>query len=330
MANKPSGTKPPNGGNDPGKRADAAPTAVPRPRGWSRLILAIGLPLAILSGVEAGLRLCGFGYPTSFFLSDEVMGRPAWVNNWQFGRRFFPPEGDRKSHPLVMPRQKPVGTIRVFVLGESAALGYPAPEYGFSRMLEVLLSDRFPNRKFEVFNLSIVAINSHVILPIARECAGHEGDLWVIYMGNNEVIGPFGGHEVNGVKSPSTTLVRAVLALRTLRLGQILEGALNKMRARTSLSTQWKGMQTFVGKPPMARDDPSTHRVWRNFQQNLEAILRAGREAGVPIILSTMACNLKDCSPFASLHRPDLTANQQSAWEATVHRGLEAGGKRSL
>jgi tetratricopeptide (TPR) repeat protein len=329
MATNSSSSEPQSGGNDPGAPTDEAPGPVPWKRRWLRHLLAFALPLVVLLGLEAGLRWCGFGYPTAFFLRREVGGQPAWVNNWQFGRRFFPSEGNRKSYPLVMPQRKPPGTIRVFVLGESAALGYPAPEYGFSRMLEVLLRDRFPNRKFEVFNLSVVAVNSHVILPIARECARHDGDLWVIYMGNNEEIGPFGGHEVNGVKAPPAALVRASLAIQTWRIGQLLEAALDRLRLGTGLATHWKGMETFTGKSPVARDDPGTHRVWRNFQSNLEAILQAGRKSGVPIILSTLACNLKDCSPFASLHRPDLTAPEQSEWEAAFHKGLEreAGGQ---
>jgi len=42
--------------------------------------------------------------------------------------------------------QKPLGTVRIFVLGESVALGIPASEYGFSRMLGALLRNRFPAR----------------------------------------------------------------------------------------------------------------------------------------------------------------------------------------
>ncbi|MGB8368108.1 MAG: hypothetical protein WCF71_02315 [Verrucomicrobiia bacterium] len=77
-------------------------------------------------------------------------------------------------------------------MGESAARGEPEPPYAASRYLETLLNERFPNTHFEVINLGITAINSHVILPIARDCAHADGDLWIIYMGNNEMVGPFG------------------------------------------------------------------------------------------------------------------------------------------
>ena len=37
----------------------------------------------------------------------------------------------------------------------------------------------------------MAAINSHVVLPIAKDAARYEPDLFVVYLGNNEVIGPF-------------------------------------------------------------------------------------------------------------------------------------------
>ncbi len=55
----------------------------------------------------------------------------------------------------------------------------------------------------------MTAINSHVILPIARDCAAQNGDFWVIYMGNNEVVGPYGSGTVFGAQAANLALVRA-------------------------------------------------------------------------------------------------------------------------
>ena len=285
------------------------------------------MPAVFFLALEGTLRLAGYGYRTSFFVSREVNGQSVWVDNWQFGWRFMPRSLARSPRPLAMPQQKAAGTTRIFVLGESAALGIPAPAYGFSRMLGVLLRERFPDRKFEVINVSVVAINSHVILPIARECARRDGDLWVIYMGNNEVIGPFGASGILGGKAPLLPVIRASLALKTTRLGQLLDAGMQWLRGGTEASQQWRGMQMW--KETVGRDDPRIRRVHDYFQRNLAAILQAGEQAGIPIILSTVACNLKDCSPFASRHRPDLTPAQLAEWESAFHAGvaLEAGGK---
>ncbi len=127
----------------------------------------MGVTVIFLLTLEGALRLAGYGYRTPFFVSREVAGYSVWVENWQFGWRFMSRTLARSPRPLAMPQQKAADTTRIFVMGESAALGIPAPGYGFSRILGVLLRERFPDRKFEVINVSVVAINSHVILLIA-------------------------------------------------------------------------------------------------------------------------------------------------------------------
>src|SRR5262249_52344424 len=44
--------------------------------------------------------------------------------------------------------------------------------------------------------------------------------------------------------------------------------------------------------------------------------------AGVPVLLSTVACNLKDCGPFASVHSKALNENQTGAWEQAWREGI--------
>ena len=174
----------------------------PRRKWLFRLIALVVLPLLFLGGLEVVLRLAGYGYATGFFEKIRVGGKGLLVNNENFSLRFFPPQLARWPGPVMMEAKKPADTYRIFILGESAARGEPEPPYAASRYLEALLRERFPEHAFEVVNLGITAINSHVILPIARECAQADGDLWIIYMGNNEMVGPFGAATVFGAKAP--------------------------------------------------------------------------------------------------------------------------------
>jgi hypothetical protein len=157
-----------------------------------RLLIAIGVPLVFFGMMELVLRLVGFGYPTGFFLTSHRDGQKVLVQNNQFGWRFFGAAMARIPEPVCLPQVKEPNTVRIVVFGESAALGDPQPRFGVPRMLEAMLELRYPGTHFEVVNAAIVAINSNVILPIARDCAGAGADIWVIYMGNNEVVGPFG------------------------------------------------------------------------------------------------------------------------------------------
>ena len=75
-------------------------------------------------------------------------------------------------------------------------------------------------------------------------------------------------------------------------------------------------------------DDPNRLRAYENFKKNLEDILRAGHNAGVPVILSTVGSNLKDCAPFGSLHAASLNETQKTEWDGFYREGiaLESAG----
>src|ERR1700757_742822 len=107
-----------------------------------------------------------------------------------------------------IPKTKAPGTYRIFVLGESAAMGDPDSAYGFSRYLEVMLRERYPATRFEVVNTGSVAINSHVTLQIAEGLAKEKPDLFILYSGNNEVVGPYG---------PGTALTASGMTLPVIR-----------------------------------------------------------------------------------------------------------------
>ena len=282
--------------------------------------------MAVLIGTECILLLLGFGYSTSFFRGRQINGHAVLTENPDFGRRFFPPGLVRYAQPFVVPAHKPPGTLRVFVLGESAAMGDPDFKFGLPKMLEVLLRERFPDRHIEVINTAVVAIDSHVILPIARDCARHEGDLWVIYMGNNEMIGPFGSASVFGARAPALPLVRAGLWLKSTRLGQLFDAGLRLVRSGNQLRPEWAGMEMMANQRVPA-DSPATQIVYRHFARNLADLLETGARAHVPILLCTVATNLKDCAPFASLHRPGLTAVDLAQWEKSYAAGIAAQEK---
>jgi len=301
---------------------DKLPARIPPRRLWLfRFCAAILVPLAVVGGLELGLRLFGYGYPTSFFLQTKINGQDYFVPNDKFGFRFFPAALARTPAAQRMAVKKSPDTYRIFVFGESAAMGDPDPSYGAWRYLQTLLRERYPGTDFEVICVAMTAINSHAILPIARECARRDGDLWIIYMGNNEMVGPFGASTVFGSRAPGTTLVRASLAVKTTRVGQWLDSLMQRWGIQATAPKTWGGLNMFENHQ-LRFDDPNRLRVYENFKKNLADILRAGHRAGVPIILSTVGSNLKDCAPFASLHGAKFNATQKAEWDAAYQHGI--------
>src|SRR5271168_2367790 len=195
--------------------------------------------LCLLLAIEAGLRLFGVGYSADLTVPCSLQGRTASCYNLFFPAPFFPPGMIKTPQAYAIPAEKPPGTYRIFVLGESVAMGDPDPAYAFSRYLEVMLRGRFPSMKFEVVNTGSVAINSHVLLPIARGLAKQRPDLFIIYSGNNEVVGPYGPGTALTASSMSLPLIRGNIFVRSSRIGQLLTKVGTKKR-------EWGGMAMFL------------------------------------------------------------------------------------
>ena len=157
-----------------------------------------------------------------------------------------------------------------------------------------MLEEQFPDEKFEVINTAMTAINSHVVREIAEDVVEIDADVWVIYMGNNEVYGPFGAGTVFGSQAPPVGAVRAGLVFKETRTGQWLG---NLMGGERDGPKSWGGMEMFL-KQQVAEDDERLDRVYENYRENLEAIIEEGKKAGAKVVVSSVVVNLADCPPL--------------------------------
>ncbi|MGA2496623.1 MAG: tetratricopeptide repeat protein [Tepidisphaeraceae bacterium] len=294
-------------------------------RGWRkwamRLLLLVASPVVCVLLLEALLWVCGYGRPTAYLLLDSGTG--CWTRNDQFTWQFAPPRAAPSGDQLRIPDSKPPGTFRIFIIGESAAMGTPDGSYSFGRMLESMLRSRYPNRRFEVHTAAMTAINSHVLLPLARDCAARQPDLCILYIGNNEVTGPFGPSTVFKSFSPNLGLIRAGIFVRSTRTGQWLSSLLSRDGKNGAGPIEWKGMATFAtGIIPAS--DPRRQGIYAHYRRNLEDIVAACHGGGARVMLCTVGVNLQDSPPFASLHRVGLSDAELKQWQAAVDRGIAA------
>jgi tetratricopeptide (TPR) repeat protein len=254
---------------------------------------SLAIALASLLIAEAALRVSGAGFEPRFFLRGEDGDLHA---NRHFGRLFFPESLVREGVTVQFTDPKSEGAFRVFVLGESAAMGFPSPQFGLPRVIECLARESFPGRRVEVINAAMAGINSHAVRRIAAECANFQPDAFVVYAGNNEVIGPFGPGTAFGRDTASLARARLATAIRTTKVGQWIDGLLDRMAGRQNL--RWLGLQMFAGKR-VAAEDPQMATVRDNFRANLRDILQIAADRGVETVLCTMAVNLRDFVPLA-------------------------------
>ena len=286
-----------------------------------RLLLAAAAPVVFFCALEGALRLGGYGKPTELFIPDATPGYDR--TNPNFTAPFIPPSFGIQPLNFRILRHKAPHTLRIFVLGESAAQGMPEPDFGFAAQLRARLRAQFPGRDLELFNLGITAVNSHVVRRAVRQALELEPDLLVIYMGNNEVVGPYGPGCAYLSTTPPLPLIRASVWLRGTRTGQLLAGLFARLAPSGARVRGWQGMETF-SDDAVRGDDPGLEAVYRNFAANLQDMLEVARACGTRVVLSTVVANLKDSAPFISRHRQDLSADEARAWKAAFDAGVIA------
>jgi len=288
------------------------------------IITTIGLPILFLVLIELSLVLIGYGHPSDyldFFLTRTIDGKEYTQSNSKFHLQFFPANLPLAQLETTISKDKDDSTVRIFVLGGSAAHGFPDPDFGFSRLLETILQIQYPNLNFEVVNTAMIAINSHVVYEIAKSVSDQQGNIAIILMGNNEVVGPYGPGTVFQSFIDSLFMIRTGLAVKRSRIGQLIGNIVARFQPNDEKLTDWKGMETFIANK-VSKDDIRLASVYRHFRQNLADMIDILLDSGQKVVVSTVPVNLRDTAPFASLHDPELGKTELERWNRLYNEGI--------
>lgn len=302
----------------------------PKVNKWRQLFFRVVsitvIPVVLFITVEFGLRISNYGYPANIAVVRDIDGQKYYCNNVKFGWQFFPKNISRESDGFVFPKIKSPDTYRIFIVGGSAAQGTPDSSYGFGRILRVMLKDQYPGITFEVINAAMPAINSHVVLPIVKDCVNFSPDLFIVYLGNNEIVGPYGAGTVFSPMAPSLSAIRTSISVKSTKIGQLLETMLRFLVKPKNTPKSWDGMAMFLEKQ-IRFDSEELKDVYSNFTENLLDICRIINKSETKAILCTVGTNLKDCPPFASKHDPDISNEKLANWEKLYQEGVELESK---
>jgi tetratricopeptide (TPR) repeat protein len=276
-------------------------------RGRYALLLAITLlfPVLIFGAVEGVLRIARPALGLPLFIPAHFVNGDYLVANPAVGARWFAGiENAPAPAPEMFAQRKPDRAFRVFVLGESAAAGFPYPRnVTFSRLLRDALRDVLPGDSVEVVNLGIAATNSFAMLDIASEVADQRPNAVLIYAGHNEYYGALGAASRVSVPGGGSG-VRLYLRLLRMRSMLALRNAVAAIRKRDSSSED--NLEAASLMEVLARDrqvplESATYRRGASqFQTNLESIVRVFTRDGIPVLIASIASNLRDQPPFAA------------------------------
>jgi tetratricopeptide (TPR) repeat protein len=288
-------------------------------------IATILIPLLFFVLLEIVLRLADVGTSFDYFHTVDIEGQAHFQENPQFADQFYPPALNIGPLENTFAEERDPGQTRVYVLGGSAAMGFPHKNHGLDRHLGALLRAALPGRRIEIINTAMTSVNSHVVYEVARSLPENSADFAVILMGNNEVVGPYGPGTFNQNFLSSLSLIRGLQALKRTRIWQALDSlmmGINPSDARQEL--EWEGMQMFTnfGVP---HDDPRMDSVYSHYENNLRDIVDILHSKGFYVVLSSVPVNFRHSAPFSSVHAGALSDEQLARWGA-----LSQAGSRSL
>ena len=285
------------------------------------LVVTLLVPVVLWLALEAGLRLFDRdgGLPL-FVQAPEGDGRYLMANP-RVARRYFASEKNPPAPTTeLFAAERPANAFRVFVLGESAAAGFPYPANGsFSRQLRDALRDVLPGDSVEVVNLAIAATNSYTMQDLSDEVVAAHPDAVLIYAGHNEYYGALGVASSVGGGAAQPALVRVYLRLLGLRTFLVLRDGVASLRQQAAAGAASGGEGAASLMEVLARDQQiplggeSYLAGLSQFSGNLERIVARLRSSGVTVFVASVASNERDLPPLAA------PANDQPAGAREVY-----------
>jgi hypothetical protein len=253
----------------------------------------------------------------SFFERTTVDGVEVWAVDH--------PEAYR-ARQVRIPVHKPERAFRVFCLGESASAGWPHPPSEiFSAYLEQALQRAWPERTLEVYNVSAHAYAAYRVRLIFEQVLEFEPDLLVLWTGNNEFL------ESRSYRTWLPALRRVDQAARRLQLYRWLESVIapalfpDRTLSARQREGETAGLESKLSQMalPLRSDPEQFEAVLRHYRETVQAMARAARARGVPLLLLTVPVNLRDWEPNAS--RSALAGDERARFQGALD-----GGRGSL
>ncbi|MBN2164369.1 MAG: SGNH/GDSL hydrolase family protein, partial [Pontiellaceae bacterium] len=313
------------GGKRPQRlKNDSRPTSIRRPKRILFQILAVLLSVAVLMLAELILRLCGFGGYAPFFRNVGPVAGGTLVTTDQAGARswFFNSDLAGETTPYAFLDPKPPNTFRIFIVGGSAAKGWPNPRnLTSSAFLQAMLQDAWPERPVEVINLGTVAVASYPVMNIMTEALNFDPDLVIIETGNNEFYGAYGVASTSRAGSKPWTLA----ATRLLHSSAMVQ-ALEKLLFPSQPDMQHTLMEIMSDQNHIAPNDWRRTAAANNLYHNVGAMITRCQARGVPVLVCSVPTsenNLAPIGPAAS----DVPASEQARVHFQQARALAAEGK---
>ena len=264
------------------------------------------IPFVILLVFEGVLRLSGYGDNLDLFIRNSTEGYEKYmIVNPQVGKKYFQKFEYTAPANDIFLAEKPENTFRIFVMGSSTVYGFPYERnLMFSRILHKQLEDAYPDKKIEVVNTAITAINSFTLLDYSKQILKYEPDAILIYAGHNEFYGAFGIGS-NETMSRNRDLTQLHIALMDYKIYQLLRnviaGISQKIASGKNDEVHGTLMKRMVADKDILLNSEEYKIAMERYRQNMTDILEKFKNKNVPVFFSEMVSNVNGLEPFNSV-----------------------------
>jgi tetratricopeptide (TPR) repeat protein len=283
-------------------------------------ISIILVPLLILSFIELALRIAHYGNNLDLFIESPQNSDYLIFNPDASKRYFTDQEFATTGYAEPFKKEKDTNTIRIFVLGESTTIGYPYFHNGsFHRWLLYRLMHTYPNKNFDIINLSLTAVNSYTVLDIAKEVVNYQPDAVLIYVGHNEFYGALGAASTQRING-SPFIINLILGLRELKLTQLITNLYESLHANNAKYGEDR-MQLMAAKQQIPYQSALYRSGVHQYKTNMNAVFSVFDKHHIPVFVSNLVSDEKDLKPFVSF---DPTGPKASGFKTNYLNGINA------
>ncbi|PKL90424.1 MAG: hypothetical protein CVV23_00805 [Ignavibacteriae bacterium HGW-Ignavibacteriae-2] len=266
---------------------------------WFYLI-AVSIPFVFIIMVELLLRTFDYGKNLEQWIEGPY--NKIYLNPDIAFRYFNNTEAVPYSAGDMFDETKKPDSYRIFILGASSAAGFPfSPNGTFAQYISKRFSLEYPDKNFEVINLSMAAINSYTLKDILPGVLDQSPDLVIIYAGHNEYYGALGVGSLESFGG-SPYMVDLVMALSKYKITQLVSNTIKSTVSLFSETTLPSG--TLIKRMAKDKEIIFGSQIYKDginqFTRNMERILSDIKKSGVSVIISTLVSNINGMQPFIS------------------------------
>lgn len=262
-------------------------------------LILIVIPFFIIIVSEGILRIVGYGNDYQEWIS---LDNNYEILNPDIASKYF---NNIKNIPYstesFLLKNKPKNSYRIIALGASSGAGYPYQNSGsFTKYLRKSFEYSRPNKKIEIANISMAAINSYTIRDLLPNLLKKQPDLIIMYLGHNEYYGALGVASMQSFSS-SKFFTKIILWLKQFRVYQLIDNII-RLLFSSSTSNDAHNKKTLMAQVVKEKlieyDSELYYKGIKQFESNLREIFELCKEKNVEIVIGTLVSNLKDLNPF--------------------------------